>query len=148
MYTLGLSDEQHPEGADYQSYVWMGELFQKLGNHLQKQLSRSYRMLPPRYNFTISQEEKGGEAQVEREMIDEEVSKEVSKKGTCSKDSPFSSVMRDIRRVTSKEHFQDVRLVEFDIAGSGILYKPGDVVWIYPRSVVLVFLGVQLITFS
>ena len=99
-------------------------------------------MLPPRYNFTISQGERGGEAQVESEKIDEEVSKEVSKEGTCCKDSPFSSVMRDIRRVTSVEHFQDVRLVEFDIAGSGILYKPGDVVWIYPRSVV--FLGVQL----
>ena len=141
LHTLGLSDEQHPEGSDYQSYIWMGDLFERLGTHLQKQLTRTYRMLPPRYTFTITQteiSETGGDKKYEniRDSNIEEVEERYCSDQVVSKDNPWRSVMVGNRRVTSEDHFQDVRLVEFDVSGSGIKYKPGDVVWIYPRSVV------------
>lgn len=33
---------------------------------------------------------------------------------------PFAARMVSNQRVTAESHFQDVRLIEFDIAGSGI----------------------------
>nr|KAF6486101.1 NADPH dependent diflavin oxidoreductase 1 [Rousettus aegyptiacus] len=38
------------------------------------------------------------------------------------------------RRVTGPSHFQDVRLIEFDITGSGINFAAGDVVLILPQN--------------
>ena len=117
----------------------MGDLFEKLGTHLQKPLTRTYRMLPPRYSFTITQteiSEADKKCEDIRDSNKEEVEKRDSNDQVVSKDNPWKSVMVGNRRITSEEHFQDVRLVEFDVSGSGITYKPGDVVWIYPRSVV------------
>lgn len=36
-------------------------------------------------------------------------------------------------RVTSADHFQDTRHLEFDLSGSGIQYAPGDLLTIFPR---------------
>jgi len=36
--------------------------------------------------------------------------------------------------MTSTDHFQDTRLVEFDIEGSGIDFQPGDVCMIQPKN--------------
>ena len=74
------------------------------------------------------------EVQKESSEKQEDSNKTASERGgTVSKNNPFSGVMVGNRRLTSEDHFQDVRLVQFDISGSGIQYKPGDVVWIYPR---------------
>jgi sulfite reductase alpha subunit-like flavoprotein len=72
------------------------------------------------------------------EVKDKEIREDSNKiasdtRDMVSKDSPFSGVMVGNKRLTSEDHFQDVRLVQFDISGSGIKYNPGDVVWIYPR---------------
>jgi len=37
-------------------------------------------------------------------------------------------------RVTSDDHFQDTRLVEFDVSNSGIEFNPGDVCMIQPKN--------------
>jgi sulfite reductase alpha subunit-like flavoprotein len=37
-------------------------------------------------------------------------------------------------RVTSSDHFQDTRLVEFDISRSGLAFSPGDVCMIQPSN--------------
>ncbi|KAG8141890.1 hypothetical protein E2320_006552 [Naja naja] len=47
---------------------------------------------------------------------------------------PFCAQMVSNQRVTSESHFQDVRLLEFDITGSGIEYVAGDVVMIQPHN--------------
>lgn len=36
-------------------------------------------------------------------------------------------------RVTSPDHFQDTRHLEFDLAGSGMRYAPGDLLTILPQ---------------
>ena len=35
-------------------------------------------------------------------------------------------------RITSPDHFQDTRHLEFDLTGSGIYYAPGDLLTIFP----------------
>lgn len=47
---------------------------------------------------------------------------------------PFLAPMVANRRVTGPSHFQDVRLIEFDVADSGISAAAGDVVLIQPEN--------------
>ncbi|NWU31399.1 NDOR1 oxidoreductase, partial [Dyaphorophyia castanea] len=47
---------------------------------------------------------------------------------------PFAAPVLFNQRVTAQSHFQDVRLIEFDIAGSGITFSAGDVVMIQPQN--------------
>lgn len=116
-------------------------MFEKLGRHLQRQLTRTYRMLEPRYSFTITQTETIEESETKgdikcvdiRDSNKDDVENHVRRHVVC-KDNAWRSVMVGNARLTSADHFQDVRLVEFDVSGSGIQYRPGDVVWIYPRS--------------
>ena len=37
-----------------------------------------------------------------------------------SKDRPFLSTITENKRLTTEDHFQDVRLITFDITGSGM----------------------------
>ena len=46
---------------------------------------------------------------------------------------PFMAPLTCNIRVTSPEHFQDTRQIEFDLSGSGIQYAPGDLLTIFPR---------------
>uniref|UniRef100_A0A286XJL1 NADPH-dependent diflavin oxidoreductase 1 n=1 Tax=Cavia porcellus TaxID=10141 RepID=A0A286XJL1_CAVPO len=51
-----------------------------------------------------------------------------------SESQPFLAPMVMNQRVTGPSHFQDVRLIEFDITGSGISFVAGDVVLIQPSN--------------
>lgn len=46
----------------------------------------------------------------------------------------FHATVVSNQRVTSAEHFQDVRLIKLDIQGSQITFQPGDVVVVYPEN--------------
>lgn len=46
---------------------------------------------------------------------------------------PFFARLLENRRLTAPDHFQDVRHLVIDLAGSGISYLPGDVLAIVPR---------------
>uniref|UniRef100_A0A8D2DJR8 NADPH-dependent diflavin oxidoreductase 1 n=1 Tax=Sciurus vulgaris TaxID=55149 RepID=A0A8D2DJR8_SCIVU len=54
--------------------------------------------------------------------------------GPPSESQPFLAPMVTNQRVTGPSHFQDVRLIEFDITDSGISFAPGDVVLIQPSN--------------
>uniref|UniRef100_K7FNZ0 NADPH-dependent diflavin oxidoreductase 1 n=1 Tax=Pelodiscus sinensis TaxID=13735 RepID=K7FNZ0_PELSI len=47
---------------------------------------------------------------------------------------PFAAQLVSNLRVTAESHFQDVRLIEFDVTGSGIEFSAGDVVMIQPQN--------------
>ena len=47
---------------------------------------------------------------------------------------PFMAPLLANRRVTSADHFQETRVLEFDLAGSGLHYQPGDLLAIFPRT--------------
>lgn len=46
----------------------------------------------------------------------------------------FSCTVLSNDRVTSSSHFQDVRLIKFDVKASSISFVPGDIVVIYPEN--------------
>ncbi|XP_053418313.1 NADPH-dependent diflavin oxidoreductase 1 isoform X9 [Nycticebus coucang] len=54
--------------------------------------------------------------------------------GPPSESQPFLAPMVSNQRVTGPLHFQDVRLIEFDITASGISFVAGDVVLIQPSN--------------
>ncbi len=45
---------------------------------------------------------------------------------------PFMASLTCNTRITSADHFQDTRHLEFDLTGSGIHYAPGDLLTIFP----------------
>jgi hypothetical protein len=47
---------------------------------------------------------------------------------------PFMAPLLVNRRVTSGDHFQETRHLEFDLSGSGLTYQPGDLLAIFPRT--------------
>lgn len=47
---------------------------------------------------------------------------------------PYMARMTKNDRITSADHFQDTRHIEFDISESGIEYPPGNVLSIFPRT--------------
>ncbi|XP_016283590.2 NADPH-dependent diflavin oxidoreductase 1 isoform X3 [Monodelphis domestica] len=51
-----------------------------------------------------------------------------------SEHKPFLASMVSNQRVTTESHFQDVRLIEFDITGSRISFTAGDIVMIQPQN--------------
>uniref|UniRef100_A0A8C3X116 NADPH-dependent diflavin oxidoreductase 1 n=1 Tax=Catagonus wagneri TaxID=51154 RepID=A0A8C3X116_9CETA len=55
-------------------------------------------------------------------------------RGPPSELQPFPAPMLANQRVTGPSHFQDVRLIEFDVSGSGISFAAGDVVLIQPEN--------------
>ena len=53
-----------------------------------------------------------------------------------SEANPFMARLTSNARQTSDDHFQDTRLVEFDVSasGGGLDYEPGDVCMVMPRN--------------
>jgi sulfite reductase alpha subunit-like flavoprotein len=47
---------------------------------------------------------------------------------------PFMAPLLVNQRVTSADHFQDTRHIEFDLRGSGFDYQPGDLLAVFPRT--------------
>lgn len=46
----------------------------------------------------------------------------------------FFAPVKQNRRVTAIDHFQDVRLISFDLTGSSLTYSPGDVAMVQPQN--------------
>ncbi|XP_031807764.1 NADPH-dependent diflavin oxidoreductase 1 isoform X4 [Sarcophilus harrisii] len=128
---IGLGDDQHDLGPDAVIGPWLLDLWRKvLGLYpVPSDLSviPADTPLPSRFilNFCdgvpgISCEEQHAENQRPEELP--------------SDHKPFLAPMVSNQRVTAKSHFQDVRLIEFDITGSGISFTAGDIVMIQPQN--------------
>uniref|UniRef100_A0A674NL93 NADPH-dependent diflavin oxidoreductase 1 n=1 Tax=Takifugu rubripes TaxID=31033 RepID=A0A674NL93_TAKRU len=53
--------------------------------------------------------------------------------GSCGRLPPTYKLLSNLR-ITEASHFQDVRLIEFDITGTNIAFTAGDVVMMYPQN--------------
>lgn len=47
---------------------------------------------------------------------------------------PFMAPLVVNQRVTSSDHFQETRHLDFDLEGSGFKYQPGDLLCVFPRT--------------
>lgn len=145
LHELGLSDDQHPDGSEYQSQLWISDLFEKLPTLLETTFTRNYRLLPPKYPALITSP---GEENTHLEKIPNSIEDNNTRipagespdnnasvnSSIPTRERPFVGQLVENRRLTSEEHFQDVRLIGLGVEGSRIQYKPGDVVWIYPQN--------------
>lgn len=106
---LGLADDQHDLGADFAVDAWMTTL----RNHLGGSEPPQEFVLKPRYRVITL--DAGHETQ-----------------GPVSKNA-FRATLASNKRLTPQEHFQDVRLVKFNVAQSGLgKHEPGDVLMVHP----------------
>ena len=126
---LGLGDEQHDLGHDYVIDPWLksfweGALdFMPMPNGLQP---ISADVLPPsKYTILPTTTDLKDKSPIEMTK---------SKTANYTQLNPFMASLISSKRITAEEHFQDTRLVEFDIRGSGISFKPGDVCMIRPNN--------------
>uniref|UniRef100_A0A3Q2QA66 NADPH-dependent diflavin oxidoreductase 1 n=1 Tax=Fundulus heteroclitus TaxID=8078 RepID=A0A3Q2QA66_FUNHE len=126
---VGLADDQHDLGPDAVVDPWLGSFWEKV-LVLYPSLSdveplRDDEPLPPSYTF---------------HFLDEKADQSEERPGAGSEETvpsasrPFAARMLSNTRVTEPTHFQDVRLIEFDISGSNIEFAAGDVVMIRPQN--------------
>ncbi|GAA6089541.1 NADPH-dependent diflavin oxidoreductase 1 [Tachysurus ichikawai] len=127
LLSVGLADDQHDLGPDGVIDPWLNLFWQKaLALYPPPADLSPFRdedPLPPRYVF---------------HFLDDTTEKPFMKPmlADCqtmpSSSHPFPGRVVSNQRVTASGHFQDVRLIEFDITGSNIQYNAGDVVMMRP----------------
>nr|XP_020744065.1 NADPH-dependent diflavin oxidoreductase 1 [Odocoileus virginianus texanus] len=126
-----LGDDQHELGPDAAIDPWLQDLWEKvLGPHsvpLNLDLSPPGVPWPSRFTLQfLTDTPSSGPEELCVAGTDPQ--------GPPSELQPFLAPMVSNQRVTGPSHFQDVRLIEFDISGSGISFSAGDVVLIQPEN--------------
>ncbi|XP_034047904.1 NADPH-dependent diflavin oxidoreductase 1 isoform X2 [Thalassophryne amazonica] len=124
---VGLADGQHDLGPDAVIDLWLKSFWEKVLD-LYPSLAdvvplRDDELLPPKYTFHFL----GGVTEKTEDRMRIPV-------GQTAPSHPFPSRLVSNSRVTDSSHFQDVRLIEFDITGSNIKYDAGDIVMMRPRN--------------
>lgn len=126
-----LGDDQHELGPDGAIDPWLHSLWEKvLGLH---PVPPGLGEIPPgvplpsKFTLRFLQEAPGP-------CPPEQHAAQADPPSPPSELRPFLAPMVTNQRVTGPSHFQDVRLIEFDIADSGISFVAGDVVLIQPEN--------------
>lgn len=129
LQTVGLADDQHDLGADAVIYPWMRDLWENILSLYPlppgQEIIPADVKPPPRFKVEINPAEDRGPG------VSSSESNGISQYG---KDCPFHAPLISNERLTSDDHWQDVRLIRLDIRGSGIKYNSGDVVMIQPQN--------------
>ncbi|KAK3527280.1 hypothetical protein QTP86_018608 [Hemibagrus guttatus] len=124
---VGLADDQHDLGPDGVIDPWLNLFWQKALALYPPPADLSpihdEDPLPPRYVFHFL------DYATEKPLV-----KPMLADGQVLPSSfqPFPARVVSNQKVTAPCHFQDVRLIEFDITGSNIQYSAGDVVMLRP----------------
>uniref|UniRef100_A0A672FQ65 NADPH-dependent diflavin oxidoreductase 1 n=1 Tax=Salarias fasciatus TaxID=181472 RepID=A0A672FQ65_SALFA len=118
---VGLADDQHDLGSDAVVDPWLQAFWDKVLS-LYPTLRN---VLPPSFTFHFLD---GVSEQTEDRLWTDPPS------SAPSPSQPFPARMLSNRRVTEASHFQDVRLIEFDITHSHMEFTAGDVVMMRPRN--------------
>lgn len=124
---IGLADDQHDLGTDFVVDSWLKKLWDLILRNFPlppglKPIQNSQLALP---KYKIKFVEKN-------EDLDKICGQDVSPPFSPLDDIISSKITLNIRK-TSRDHFQDVRLIEFDIDAVS-QHKPGDVVMIQPQN--------------
>ncbi|XP_062446971.1 NADPH-dependent diflavin oxidoreductase 1 isoform X1 [Rhea pennata] len=127
---VALGDDQHDLGSDAVVDPWLVDLWDKIlslyplppGLEI---ISPDVR-LPPKYTLHYLAEDSS--------CSDGGLLQPRAPRAVPTELHPFAARMVSNQRVTAESHFQDVRLIEFDVTGSGITFSAGDVVMIQPQN--------------
>lgn len=127
---LGLGDDQHDLGPDFVINPWLKELWNKLMDMYPlpegcKPIDSSV-IMPPKYKAVFSDSiesiNNGTFTNMSRSVLDK------------SADIAHPTEVTVNTRVTTADHFQEVRLIEFDMTHAEDRHKPGDVLMIQPQN--------------
>ncbi|KAL2782291.1 NADPH-dependent diflavin oxidoreductase 1 isoform a [Daubentonia madagascariensis] len=128
---LCLGDDQHELGPDAAVDPWLRDLWEKVLELYP--VPQDLSVIPPgvplpsKFTLHFLQE-------APTMCSEEQGAASPDSQGPPSELQPFLAPMVTNQRVTGPLHFQDVRLIEFDITGSGISFAAGDVVLIQPSN--------------
>ncbi|XP_049637934.1 NADPH-dependent diflavin oxidoreductase 1 [Suncus etruscus] len=126
-----LGDDQHELGPDAAIDPWLQELWDKVQELYPPPPGLS--VIPPGTplpsTFTLHILQEAPETCSEAQPV---VPKAAP--GPPSELQPFLAPLVTNQRVTGPTHFQDVRLIEFDITDSGLSFDAGDIVLIWPQN--------------
>ncbi|EHH23640.1 hypothetical protein EGK_07147 [Macaca mulatta] len=125
-----LGDDQHELGPDAAVDPWLRDLWDRVLSLLPPppDLAEIPPGVPLPSKFTLLFLQEAPRMGSEGQRVAHPGSQEPP-----SESKPFLAPMISNQRVTGPSHFQDVRLIEFDISGSGI-FAAGDVVLIQPSN--------------
>lgn len=129
---VGIADEQHPLGFDAVIDPWSVELWSQVLELYPlpagKAIIPKDILLPPKLKVQKVDDTKN--------LLLNNVNKNGDSGDTqqYNKYNPFISRILSNKHKTTTGHFQDVRLIEFDLSNSGISFVPGDVLMIKPRN--------------
>ncbi|XP_070374335.1 NADPH-dependent diflavin oxidoreductase 1 isoform X2 [Equus asinus] len=127
-----LGDDQHELGPDAAIDPWLHDLWKKvLDLHpVPLDLGIIPTGIPLPSKFTLQFLEEAPVTHSEEQHV-----ARTDPQDPPSELHPFLAPMVSNQRVTGPLHFQDVRLIEFDITGSGLSFTAGDVVLIQPKNI-------------
>ncbi|CAH3041690.1 unnamed protein product [Porites lobata] len=137
LQSLGLADDQHELGPDAVVDPWLKQLWEKVlkmyplppGKEI---ISASQR---PQSRYRVKFVDGGLQAANHSISIEvDSVEKQVKPNPSPCRRHPFCSRLISNNRVTAVDHWQDVRLVQFDIKGSGMSHSAGDVLMVQPSN--------------
>ncbi|XP_030210121.1 NADPH-dependent diflavin oxidoreductase 1 [Gadus morhua] len=125
--SVGLADDQHDLGADAVIDPWLASFWDR-ASALYPSMNTVTPLpedqpLPPRYTFHFLEGVGETSGDTERNSKEQRVP---------SESHPFPARMTSNQRVSHPSHFQEVRLIEFDISDSNIEFTAGDVVSMRP----------------
>lgn len=106
-----LADDQHELGPDAVIDEWLQELWERIQPGT---MPNPESTLPPKLLMTNEEPPTGFSSHSVRSVW-------------------MGKLMKN-DRVTTEDHFQDVRLISIDLNGSGLQYEPGDVLRIQPSN--------------
>jgi len=125
----GLADDQHDLGPDAVVNPWLESFWQKtlLMFPIPAGLvPLNKNLLPPsKYSVDVISEEDEASRDSSDPFNDQLI---------YSMKKPYFSTVKENKKVTTTNHFQDVRLISFNLNDSGITYCPGDVAMIQPHN--------------
>ncbi|XP_060075964.1 NADPH-dependent diflavin oxidoreductase 1-like [Ylistrum balloti] len=128
---VGLADDQHDLGPDAVIYPWLASLWSRiLSLHPFPpglEIIPAHIRPPPRYKVIYSDDSS---------KVKDLSGFRLGSHGNSdySQSNPFYARLISNDRVTSEDHFQDVRLVRLDIQGSNICFSPGYVALLAPQN--------------
>ncbi|KAG3288446.1 NADPH dependent diflavin oxidoreductase 1, transcript variant X1 [Ictidomys tridecemlineatus] len=126
-----LGDDQHELGPDAIIDPWLGDLWEKVLELYPVPIDLPVIPhgvpLPSKFTLQFLLEAPNPSSKESCLAISDSL-------GPPSESQPFLAPMVTNQRVTGPSHFQDVRLIEFDITDSGISFAAGDVVLIQPSN--------------
>ncbi|XP_044174557.1 NADPH-dependent diflavin oxidoreductase 1-like [Acropora millepora] len=134
LLSLGLADDQHDLGPDAVVDPWLKEVWQKVLKIYPlppgKEVISANIRPPSRYKVKFVDSNCSANGVF---CISNEENHDKPNPAPCKR-HPFYAKLISNHRMTAPDHWQDVRLVQLDIKGSGMSHSAGDVMMVQPRN--------------